>query len=278
MWILLSLLSAFAFAAVWMLAHASRGIPSSVVTTAQYALGPVVLLLSLPGTTLPWGLPIWYVFLFINCLIVPVASWAMIVAMQRVPVTVSNPLLGLSSVASLFTATFFFSGTFTPAGVAGILLTTLGLFVLYRGRWELWHTRYPWIVLAVVVLYGINGTVMRALLVPFPHPQILSGVLLSFSCIAPLGQAARKIRSVRWSSAVILLLLTLAIMTLTQDLATILAFQFAPAPYVLSVKRLSVLLSVLGGYVLFHERDESLSRLLLSTIIVLAGVVMMTVG
>ncbi len=278
MWVLLSLLSAFAFAGMWLLARASRGIPSSIVTAAQYATGPLLLLIFLPGTPLPWGLPLWYLFLIFNASIMAIASWGMIVASHKVPVTVSNPLLGLSSVSSLITVFLFFHGTFTVWGITGIFLTTLGLFVLYRGRWTMWRTRYPWIVLAVVILYGINGSIMHALLNDFPHPMVLSGIFLTCNFLMPLTQAAKKFRSVSWTGDVILLLVALAAVTLTQDLATIFAFRLAPAPYVLSIKRLSVLLSVLGGYVLFHERDESLGRLLLSTIIVLAGVVMMTVG
>ncbi|MBI5794153.1 EamA family transporter [Candidatus Uhrbacteria bacterium] len=278
MWILLSLLSAFAFAAMWLLARASRGIPSSIVTAAQYLFGPLLLFLFLPGTTLPWNLPLWYLFLIFNGSIMAGASWGMIIASHKVPVTVSNPLLGLSSVASLITVFLFFHGTFTLWGVSGILLTTIGLFVLYRGRWTMWRTRYPWIVLAVVILYGINGSIMHALLDDFPHPMVLSGIFLTCNFLMPLAQAAKQSRSASWTGGTILLLTALALVTLTQDLATIFAFQLAPAPYVLSIKRLSVLLSVLGGYVLFHERDESLGRLLLSTVIVLAGVVMMTVG
>ena len=278
MWILLSLLSAVGFAAQWLLVRASRGTPGSVVTAAQFVSGPFLLLIFLRGVSLPWDQNIWYVFLLFNCLIVPAASWAMIVAMQRVPVTVSNPLLGLSSVASLITVAIFFHGTFSAAGVAGILLTTAGLFCLYQGRWHLWRTRYPWVVLVVVMLFGINGSISHALLEVFPQPQVISGIFLTASFFVPLISAARSGRSMRWTGSIVLLLVTLAIVTLIQEIATTVAMLSAPAPYVLSIKRTSVLLSVLGGYVLFHERDETLQRLLLSTVIVLAGVVMMTVG
>ncbi len=278
MWIFLSLLSAIAFSAVWLLVRASRGIPSSIVTAAQYSLGPVLLLLTVPHTALPWNEPIWYVFLCINVLIVPIASWTMVLASHRVPITVSNPLLGLSSVASLITAALFFHGTFTVLGVIGILTTTFGLFILYHGRWTIWRTRYPWMVLVIVILYGINGTIGHRLLQIFPHPFLLGGIFLSSSFVVPLRQAVRRARGMQWSRDVLFLLFALAIAMLAQDIATLLAFQLAPAPYVLSIKRMSVLFSMLGGYFLFREREASLKRLVLATIVVLAGVALMTVA
>lgn len=278
MWIVYSLLSAILFSSMWLLIRATRGVPGSIVSAATYAAGPIILLFTLPGVALPWSEPIWYWFLLVSGLMMAIASWTVMRSLQEVPVTVSNPLLGLSAVAALITATLFFDGRFTIGGVAGIIMATAGLFLLYHGRWKIWKTIHPWLILGVVTLFGVSGTIMHRLLEIFPNPLIVSAIFLTANCVLPLAHAVRSGRRISWSWNMFLILLTLACVTVGQDLLTLYAMQLAPAPYVLSVKRTSVLFGMLGGYFLFRERETSLSRLLLSALIVMAGVVMMTVG
>ena len=60
---------------------------------------------------------------------------------------------------------------------------------------------------------------------------------------------------------------------LVQEFTTLLALTLGPSPYVIAVKRTSVLLTAVVGYAFLREREQSLEKLLLASGLVVAGVV-----
>lgn len=273
MWFALSLLSAVFYASLWLFARASRGMPSSIVTAIQFSPGPVILALSLPGTALPWDQPSWLVYLASQFLIIPPFAWAMNHVSQRVEVTVIKPLSSISSISAAFAGIAFFGDQFSPLSLAGIAIGTMGLLLLYHARWNVWRTPYPWIVLASVLAFGVNAALMGHVLSYWKHPIAMAGLAMTstflFTTIPALSQRASAV----WTQKRVLLMLSFVAAMIAQELSTMYAFALAPsAAYVVSVKRTSIIMAALAGYLLFNERETPLPRLILSAGLTSAGV------
>jgi drug/metabolite transporter (DMT)-like permease len=272
MWIAVTLLSATLYASLWLFARASNGISSRVVTASQAALGPVALAYGLLYYPMPWHDPIWQRYIAFDCLVIPFVLLLMTYASQRVEVSVIKPLSGLSGLFSLLFAMLLLGERFTAWGVLGVLITTAGLAVLYHGRWSVWKTPYPWMVLAGIILFSIAALLAGMALTVYPHPITVSGLYLSATFAVNALLAGPEWRKTQWTKTTIMLLAAFAVASILQEILTMLAFQMAPVPYVLSVKRTSIILAALAGYVWFNEREQPLWQLMLATGLVVAGV------
>ncbi len=278
MWFPYALLSAFFYALLWVLTRASRGMPSGVVTAVQFIVGPFLLLYVARTVDYPWGEWWWRAYLLLPLCILPLTAWAMTHALHTTEVTLVKPLFGLSSIATLLVSSLFFGEQVTWWGVGGILFITLGLFSLYHERWEAWRRAGPWMVLIGAIIFGTNAAITAAVLSRFPHVLAISALMMTGSFTVNAAFAGRSWCKVQWSWRNTLILLGLIVALLGQDLLTLYALTLGPSSYVIAVKRTSVLLTAVLGYVFLHERDQSLSRLLLSAGLVVAGVVGLTLG
>ncbi len=275
MWFPLSLAAAVLYSSVWLLARLSKGIPSSMVTALQFVFGPLVLV-SLIGTTpLPWSEPIWYWYLLVTFLGVPPLSIALNYASQRIEVTLINPLSGLSSLTAVLLPMLAFQQKLPLTGLIGIGIGTLGLLILYHAKWHVWKTPYPWIALCAVLMWGVNAAVVAETLSVFPHPILLVGISHSAIFLFALLSSLRHWRRVEWTESRIFLMLALMSVTFLQEFATNLSLSLAPASYAISVKRTSIIIASIASYFLLHERSIKLPRLVMSTCLVAAGVVML---
>ena len=82
----------------------------------------------------------------------------------------------------------------------------------------------------------------------------------------------RDLRGFSFSHRHLFVLLGMIIMNFTQDILTLIGFTLGPSPYVIAIKRTSILLTAAIGYVFLHERDQSLPRLLFATGCVVLGI------
>jgi drug/metabolite transporter (DMT)-like permease len=278
MWFVFALISAVFYSALWVLARMSRGIPSSVVTASQFIVGPFLLIGVSQTVDYPWSETWWQWYLLLPLFFLPVTLWAMTYALHRTEVTVVKPLFGLSSIATLFVSSFFFGESTTALGIFGIAVITFGLLFLYHGRWQMWKHRGPWIVLASAIVFGINGACVSVVLSRFPHIFAISALMMTGAFVLSGLGAGKTWFTVRWTSRNITILIALIIAMIAQDIITLYAFTLGPAAYVVAVKRTSILMTAVIGYVFLRERDQSLPRLMIASGLVVAGVVMLTVG
>lgn len=272
MWFPFALLSAFFYAALWVLARMSRGMPSTVVTALQFVFGPPLLFYTATRIEYPWHEPWWQLYLLLPLLILPLTAWAMTSALHTTEVTLVKPLFGLSSIATLFVSSSFFGETFSRWGLLGILLITLGLLLLYHERWEAWKSVGPWMVLTGAVIFGVNAAVVAEVVSRFPHVIALSALVMTTTFAANALGAGTLWRKMRWSRRNLLILLALAVACFGQDVITLYALTLGPSAYVIAVKRTSVLIVALLGYFFLHEREQSLWKLLLASALVVLGV------
>ena len=255
----------------------SKGLPSSVVTGVQFIYGPILLWIASRYVDFPWGETWWWAYLTLPFCIVPAYAWAMTYALHRTQVTFLQPLFGLSSIATLLVASTFFGENIPTYGIVGILIITFGLLSLYHGRWEVWKSSGPWITLLGAFIFGANAAIIGGVLQKFPHVFALSGMAITGHLLFCSIPAAPRLKQVVWSKRTIWIFIGLSIAMLGQDIATLYALTLGPFSYVISVKRASMLITAVVGYVFLHERDQSLSRLLISSVLVLIGIVMLTV-
>ena len=277
MWFIFAVGSACFYSMLWIVARMSKGIPTVVVTASQYAYGPILLLFVYNTVEYPWDQTWWWAYLVLPFFFIPLMGWAMTYVLHQTQVTVVKPLFGLSSISALLVASLFFGETVTGYGVAGIFLVAFGLLSLYHGRWEVWKENGPWISLFGAFVFGANGAIVGAVLARFPHILAFSGIVMTGHFLATGIPATTKIKDVKWDRRTVLILLTIMIAMLGQDMFTLIALSLGPSPYVIAVKRTSILLTAVIGYAFLHERDQSLQRLLLSSGLVVAGVVLLTV-
>jgi uncharacterized membrane protein len=276
MWFVFAVGSACFYSMLWIIGRMSRGIPTVVVTASQYAYGPILLFFVYNTVEYPWDQTWWWFFLILPFCIVPLMGWAMTYVLHHTEVTVIKPLFGLSSISTLIVASVFFGETVTAYGVAGIFLIVFGLLMLYHGRWEIWKQNGPWISLFGAFVFGANGAVIGAVLGRFPFIFALSGIAMTGHFLVTGIPATTKLKDVQWNKRTFLILLAIMTAMFGQDIFTLMALSLGPSPYVVAVKRTSILLTAVIGYVFLHERDQSLKRLLLSSGLVVLGVMLLT--
>ena len=277
MWFFPALVSAVFYSMLWVLARMSRGLPSSVVTWVQFIYGPVILCFASLYVDFPWGEIWWWAYLTIPFGFLPAYAWAMTYALHRTQVTLLQPLFGLSSIATLIVASWFFGERVSVFGIFGILFVTGGLLSLYHGRWEVWRGHGPWIALMGAFVFGSNAAIVAGVLKEFPHIYALSGIVITGHLLFCSIPAMPRLKQVTWSRRTLVIFFWLGVVMIGQDLASLYAFTLGPSSYVIAVKRTSMLLTAVIGYLFLHERDQSLIRLLVASGLVVIGVVMLTI-
>lgn len=277
MWLFYALLSAILYSSLWIFARASKGTPTSVVVASSNILGPLVLVIATRNIDFPWNESWWYLYLPIPILILPIMMWLMTAASQHSDVTIIKPLSALSTATTLLFSTFVFAERFEPKGILGLTIITIGLLLLYHGQWRKWKNIWPWVILICVLLLGFNVAILSKVMSLFPHPFAISGLVMTSTLIWNSLIARRSWSQARFTRPLIFLLIAFAIAIFLQDIVTLIALTMAPAPYVIAVKRTSILLASLGGYFLFHEKDQSLPRLIISSCVVIIGVVLLNI-
>lgn len=101
MWFFLSLLGALLYSLLWVFARMSRGVPSTVVTAAEFVTAPLLLAVALRTVDYPWGETWFRAYLIFPFLLTSFFMWLATFALHRAEVTILKPLFGLSSVVTL---------------------------------------------------------------------------------------------------------------------------------------------------------------------------------
>jgi uncharacterized membrane protein len=274
-WFLLSLLAALSFTALWILTRLSREMPSNAVTALQALPGPVILWYATWEIDFPWGEPLWQWYLVFPLLLMPIALWALTASVHRTEVTLVKPLSAFSSVCTLVTAFVLFGEKVSGYGVTGVFIITAGLFLLYHGRFAAWRKSGPWLALLGAIIIGVNAGVLAGVLDLFPFVLAVAGFSMTTTLLINGAAAGRSWREIKWSKANILIAAAMIFVNVLQHIFTLTAFLYGPSSYVIAVKRTSLLLTAVIGYVFLNERDQSLTQLLLASGVVVVGVMLL---
>ncbi|HVW67268.1 MAG TPA: hypothetical protein VHA78_06115 [Candidatus Peribacteraceae bacterium] len=276
MWFLLAFFAAVIYTAMWVAIRASAKIPVTIVQIAYSISGPLLMIGFHPPQA-AWSSSVWWMFLGWMFLVNPVFSWLFTYAVQRTDLTISKPLSSVSSVVAMATAWAAFGENLPAFGIAGILIAAAGMWALYHTRVHAWRTSYPWILLMCVASFGVNSVITHETLKIYPDPFVLTGIGFTGSLPWWIGIALAKHVTWRPTKGSLWMLLVITVTTAVQDVSTTVALGMAPAAYVVSIKRLSILFTSVIGYVYFKERELTLTRLIVATCVVITGAILLVV-
>lgn len=199
-------------------------------------------------------------------------------ALQVSPLSLTVPFLALTPVFTTVTSFFLLGELPDASGLAGIILIGLGAYLLNvhlsrQGVLEplraVWREKGSRLMIGVALIYSVTSNLGK-MAVQYSSPSFMAAVYLPVLSVAfvPIlkwgGVRQSQIHS-RW-----LLFLLLGASQALMAFFHFHAISLILVSYMISVKRLSLVLSVLLGWWFFHE--PRIRQRLLGSILMLAGV------
>ncbi len=208
-------------------------------------------------------------------------------AIRICPMSLCVPFLAVTPLLTVLTGWLFLRERLAPVGLAGVASVTLGAYVLQaehaaRGILEPFREmfRVPGIrlVLATAACYSVTATLgKRAVLLS--GPAAFPFLYYSLNTLV-LTEAARRAVSARGLIPALRAQWVWFVLAGLATAGSLFAFSFgirsAPVAYFISVKRLSLLVTVLFGGLLFKE--EAFGRRIAGAALMLSGAVLITLG
>ncbi len=226
-------------------------------------------------------------FFLVNLVQVPLNSLAIILYVRAIkysPLSLTLPFLALTPVFLVGTSFVMLGERPDRSGLAGILLVALGAYMLnVRSTREgllgplraILEEEGSVLMIAVALIYSISGNLSK-LAILHSSPMFFAAVYPAIMALAlfPLlmlegGGALRKAFSRP------ILFAAIGMSTILTLIPGNMAFQLGEVSYVVSVRRISLVMGILYGWILF--RETNLGERLLGSIIMLAGVVLIAV-
>jgi len=135
-----------------------------------------------------------------------------------------------------------------------------------------------WLSILAVIFMGANASVLKEVIEVFPHPIAILAIGETGAFIFLTSLSARKDwKTIRWTKRNILLVSTFSTIVFVQAILIFFALALGPAPHIIAIKRTSILLAALGGYFIFKENNQSLIRLVMSCVVVVAGAILINI-
>src|SRR3990167_9557494 len=203
-------------------------------------------------------------------------------AIKLSPLSLTIPYMALSPVFIIVIAFFLLGEWPDKSGFAGIFLITVGAYLLNAKASSLGllgpikaiaKEKGSLLMVIVAVIYGITSTIGKIavqhsgpIFFGFFYPLLLT---ITLSMVVGIKGTLHRVvsRPVTF--------LTIGIFTAIMILSHFLAISMADVAYVISVKRTSLIFSVLYGRLIFKEIN--VTERLLGSILMLAGIVSITV-
>lgn len=201
-------------------------------------------------------------------------------AFQRTDISLAHPMISFTPAFTLLTSLFILQEFPALLGIVGILLLVAGAYVLnisppYRLLDPLRHifsNKGAVYMLMVAFLSSITLNFDKLAVLnsdPFFSGAVINLLLGGFFALLSFNQVPNARQIYRHYLPQLLLLGTiLSVIVIT--IHTALTMQIVP--YVISIKRFSILFSVIGGQVFFHERQGKYR--ILGALIMIGGVVL----
>ncbi len=285
-WIPLSLLCAVSLATSDALAkRALRRHNDYLILWLRLLLASPFLLAVLPFIPIPRPAPGFYRATFMALPLEVLAGILYIRALKLSPLSLTLPLLALTPLFLLVVPFLLLGERLSPSGTAGVLLIAGGAYLLNIGgireglleplRATL-RDRGARCMLGVALIYGITSTLGKQAIAA-SSPLFFAAVYVTLLALLLTPLALRNlpggIRGAISSGAVreaILPALFYALMVLTH----MSAIAMTKVAYMISLKRLSLLMGVLYGHLLF--REQGIGGRLAGTLLMLCGVALIS--
>jgi len=226
----------------------------------------------------------WACLAFAGCQIV--STLALSKALKAAPISLVTPLWKVSLLVLLGLGYVTLRETPTPLGVAGVLLSVAGVYLLnvQRARISLWaplavlmtEAGLRWTLLSALFFAPSVVTIKWAMQLSDPYVGTLGGYLAASLLVTPLvlGTSARHFAQVprHWKEFLGLGFFA-ALTTVSQGIAYLLTL----SSYVEAVKQVEILLALGVGALAFGERQRA-REVLPGALTMLAGMVLLSLA
>ncbi len=217
--------------------------------------------------------------------LLPLEITALILYMKAIrlsPLSLCIPLMALSPVFITMIALIFLEERPGPAGIAGIMMIALGAYLLNASASRygilgpikaIAKERGAVLMIVVALIYSITSTLGKVaiehsspLFFAFFYPLVLTAALTVYA------GARGKLKGVTASPSRFLLI---GLCTATMVMSHYMALSRTQVAYMISVKRTSLIFSVIYGKLVFNE--ERIRERLLGSVIMVAGMVLIVI-
>ena len=284
LWLYLSLTAAVTLATVDALSkYALKDSGEEVVAWASWGFAAPFLLATIPFIEIPTlDLTFWMA----TILALPLELVAVLFYIRSIkisPLSLSIPFLALTPVFLIATSFFMLGELPDSSGIAGIMLIAIGAYLLNlnsSGKGFLAplkaisREKGSLLMIAVSFIYSITSNLGK-IAVLHSSPQFFAATYTTIFSIFFLPYVIFKERkAAAIIKARIPLFLLIGIVFAIMVMAHFLAIRLVEVAYMISVKRTSLIFSVLYGWLVFKE--EHIRERLLGCVVMVMGVVLIT--
>lgn len=285
MWVIYALLSAFFAASTDPIAK------RALKVSDEYLIGWGMLLFSLPFLAIPFFTheiaPFNIELAKTLVLVVSFEIVAIILyykALRLTDISLSVPFLALTPIFAIFTAFLILGEGISPYGAIGIGLITAGAYSLNwsEARFGFAHpikallaNKGSLYMVMVAVLFSVTSTISKKALLlstAYSIPFIYNLFIVAIMCPVVLYRVKTGRSRITLDKNTIFIYMALGLFSAISSIFYFKAIGLANVAYVISIKRLSLLMSVGYGWLLFKERDIRIR--FLSTFCMFLGVLL----
>jgi uncharacterized membrane protein len=287
MWILFSLMSAISDAARNILnKRLARDVTPPVLNIAIYGFSLPVYFVLLLHTEIPQLHHRAALLILIHVALDATSTLCLTNALRMGQLSIVAPLLGCSSLVIIATSPVVVQERVGVLGAVGALVVVVGIFLIHNETfsasllnsvWSVLRAPGSRLALIVAILWAADGQVLKLAASQINWQFLLGISSFVIVMVLLLGLAATNGLNQLWYSRKhILMLLSLGISAAGSLVFMMIALgtRGGLVAYVVSLKRSSVLLGILGGVLIFRER-LSLNRVVGSAMI-FGGIVLIT--
>ncbi len=294
MWFLLALFAAGATATgdVLFSGKTLKGLPALTRAWASITAAIPFLLVALFFAGIPQIKPEFWWLVAIEAVLMCAASLLYMRALSLGPLSQTQPILALTTVFLAITNPIMTNDTMTTLGVVGVILVGVGIYATqHPGRdpvtgkiggflspfVEMWRQPGVMSKLGVAVIYSVTSNIDRLAMEAASGPFYLASyailVSILFGVIFFVRRIVRGKPEAATSPLPIGKLILAGFIHAVAILFHVTALLFAPVPYVIAVKRFSILLTSVWDYFVRKGRAVHWYRLL-GTMLVVGGVIL----
>lgn len=251
-----------------------------VTAWASRAFGLPVLLVAI----LYYGVPDLGIDFFLLAipqgLVIALASVLIAKAYKESDASIVTPMYAISPILVVVTSFLILGETPNLLGGAGIVLITLGAYTLkIKGSKtlleplkKLWDERGVQLILVVLLIYSVTANIDK-IAVDMSSPVTWPLTVYTLSSIFLLPVMVRK--SNEWGKKIKSDWRPLALLGVLGGVAIILqmkALELTLVSYVIAIKRLSIPVAVIFGYLMLNEKESFIQRILGSALMVIGAI------
>ena len=205
-------------------------------------------------------------------------------ALKISPISLVFPFLGLTPVFTILTSSLILKEQLPPAGIGGVILVSFGAYILnadaikeglFAPVRNMCREKGVMIMILVALIYGFTSVLgKKAILLSGPgsYPAIYYGIF--FLIVTPIAYLRLRRGGIKAGGRDLALFIALGLLFAIAILFHFYAITMTKVSYMISVKRLSLVIGVLYGAIIFKERNIGFR--LIGSLVMLCGVVVLS--